>query len=128
MFAMWAAWFSMCPVDPVKMALPGPVRWLGMALFILGLALALASFAQLRGLENIDHLVTGGLYKMVRHPMYLGFIMWIVGWPVFHNAGLSLALGLPALVSVLYWRSLEEKAMVDQFGDAYLEYRRGTIW
>ncbi len=35
---------------------------------------------QLKGLENINHLVTTGLFSKIRHPMYDGFILWILGW------------------------------------------------
>jgi protein-S-isoprenylcysteine O-methyltransferase Ste14 len=58
------------------------------------MALAVGALIQLRGVENIKHMVTAGLFRKIRHPMYTGFILWIFGWSVYHGALLSLAIGL----------------------------------
>ena len=56
----------------------------------LGLGLALGGLFQLKGLENIDRLVTSGLFAKIRHPMYTGFILWILGWVIRYGALASL--------------------------------------
>src|SRR5512139_1306947 len=86
MLLLWASWFGMCPQDPVRVPLPTVVRWVGLALVVLGWLLALGALAQLRGVENIDHLVTTGLFSRLRHPMYTGFVLWVVGWAAFNGA------------------------------------------
>lgn len=48
-----------------------------LGLTALALVLAIGGLVQLRGLENIDHLVTTGLYSRIRHPMYVGFILFL---------------------------------------------------
>jgi protein-S-isoprenylcysteine O-methyltransferase Ste14 len=58
--------------------------------------------------------------------MYTGFILWIVGWAVYHGAAVSLAAGLAALASILHWRRLEEADLEARYGEAYRAYRRGT--
>ncbi|MBU2551815.1 MAG: isoprenylcysteine carboxylmethyltransferase family protein [Proteobacteria bacterium] len=128
MSAMWAGWFEMCPADPLKMSLPALLHWAGLALFLAGLGLALVAVIQLRGLEDIRNLVTTGLFARIRHPMYLGFILWFVGWPVYHGAGASLLIGLVGIAAVLHWRRAEERALAVRFGDAYPDYRRRTWW
>lgn len=127
MCVLWLSWFSLCPSDPYPFDLPGPVRWAGFAVFLLGTVLAVGALFQLKGVENINHLVTSGLFKKVRHPMYIGFISWILGWSVYHNALVSLAVGSLAIVSVLWWRHLEETRLEVQFGDEYRRYRL-TTW
>jgi protein-S-isoprenylcysteine O-methyltransferase Ste14 len=126
MCAMLASWPVMCPLDPWPIALPEGVRWIGLGVAVAGLALAFGGLVQLRGVENIDHLVTTGLFARLRHPMYAGFILWIAGWVLRHGAGVSLALGLLCIGNVLYWRHLEERAMEAQYGETYRTYRRRT--
>jgi protein-S-isoprenylcysteine O-methyltransferase Ste14 len=126
MIVLWASWFAMCPQDPVRVPLPAVVRWLGLGLVVLGWALALGALAQLRGVENIDHLVTTGLFARLRHPMYTGFVLWIVGWAAFHGAAVSLVPGLLGIVNVLHWRHLEEQKLDWVYGDEYRAYRRIT--
>ncbi len=126
MLLLWTSWFNMCPLDPVKIAIPSLLRWAGIIILILGLALAIGALIQLRGVENIDHLVTSRLFARIRHPMYLGFIFWIFGWVIFHGAVISLVAGLVGIGNILYWRHLEEKDLEAAYGDEYRNYRSRT--
>jgi protein-S-isoprenylcysteine O-methyltransferase Ste14 len=126
MCLMLASWPVMCPRDPWRIALPGVVRWLGLGLVTAALALAVGGLVQLRGLENIDHLVTTGLFSRIRHPMYTGFVLWIAGWVAYDGAVASLAVGLVCVGNILYWRRLEEGALESQYGEDYRSYRSGT--
>jgi protein-S-isoprenylcysteine O-methyltransferase Ste14 len=126
MSLLWISWFAMCPFDPYSLSIPSVVRWSGLGAVFLGLALAIGAIIQLRGLENIDHLVTTGLFSRIRHPLYTGFILWILGWGVFNGAGLSLAVGLIGIGNILYWRWLEEKALLSRYGGVYQKYRVRT--
>lgn len=123
MCALWVSWFCLCPLDPYKVNLPDFLRWSGFALFGVGMILAIGALFQLRGLENIDHLVTAGLFTRLRHPMYTGFVLWILGWSTYHGAIVSLAIGLVGIASILYWRRLEEAKLLAQYGDTYQQYR-----
>jgi len=80
----------------------------------------------LKGLENIDHLMTTGLYAKLRHPMYTGFILWIAGWIIRCGAAVGGIIGLLASVDILYWRGLEECRLISVYGDAYLKYRQAS--
>ena len=69
-----------------------------------------------------DELITIGVYRYLRHPQYLGFLLitlgWLIHWPTIPTAAMW-----PILV-VMY-HSLakkEEKEMVERFGDKYLQY------
>jgi len=80
MCLMLLSWHFLGPLDPLLLSLPGIVRRVGLAGWVVGLDLAVGGVIQLRGLENIDHLVTSGLFSRLRHPMYTGFVLWILGW------------------------------------------------
>jgi protein-S-isoprenylcysteine O-methyltransferase Ste14 len=126
MCLMWASWFSMCPEDPLKIALPNMVRWIGFGLFLIGLGLVIGAVVQLKGVENIDHLVTTGLFSKFRHPMYTGFILWIFGWGTYHGAALSMLIGLFAVDNILCWRRQEEDELASKYGETYIKYRKQT--
>jgi len=126
MCLMLTSWPAMCPFDPLRINLPAVVRWIGLGGLIAGLGMALGGWIQLRALENIDHLVTSGLFAKIRHPMYAGFILWILGWVVFHGAAVSLVAGLVGIGNILYWRRLEEEKLASDFGEDYRRYRAGT--
>lgn len=127
MCILWVSWFNLCRLDPFQIQLPDLIRWFGFSIFAAGMVLAVGALIQLRGVENIDHLVTTGLFKKIRHPMYVGFIAWILGWSIFHGAIMSLAIGLIGIVSVLWWRRLEETRLEVQFGTSYQQYKL-TTW
>jgi len=77
-------------------------------------------------LLKIDHLVTTGLFAAVRHPMYLGFTLWIVGWALFQGAVVGLAVGLVGIANILLWRHLEERHLEAHYGEAYRACRSRT--
>ena len=127
MILLWLSWFTLCPADPFQIDFPPIVRASGLVVFLLGCILAVGALIQLRGVENIDHLVRTGLFKKIRHPMYMGFISWILGWSVYHRAGVSLGIGVLGIASVLWWRHREEARLQAQFGNEYQLYRQ-TTW
>jgi len=127
MCLMWVSWFGMGVVAPTRFVLPAAVRWGGLALVIAGVVLALGGIWSLRGVENIDHLVTTGVFSKFRHPMYVGFALWILGWVAYQSAPSSLAVAPLGLASIAWWRSLEERDLQSRYGEAYVAYR-STTW
>ena len=126
MCLMWASWFNMCALDPLRFTLPRAVGWIGFGIFLVGLVLAIGATIYLRGLENINNLVTKGFFSKIRHPMYLGFILWIFGWAIYHGAVLSLFLGFVAIANIFYWQRSEDRELELKYGKVYLEYRNNT--
>ena len=126
MVLMLTSWFFMGMADPFSVALPAGIHWVGIALIAGGLVIAFAGLFQLRGLENIDHLVTDGVFARIRHPMYTGFILFILGWVTYFGALASLIVGVVAIINILYWRHLEEIKMETDYGETYRQYRKQT--
>jgi protein-S-isoprenylcysteine O-methyltransferase Ste14 len=58
--------------------------------------------------------------------MYTGFVLWILGWSIYHGAIASLAVGLMGIANILYWRRLEDARLLARYGEAYQRYRLAT--
>jgi len=126
MFILWMSWFSLPEADPVPVDLPEVVRWVALSVFIIGTILAVGALIQLRGVENIDHLVTTGLHSKLRHPMYTGFILWIAGWIICGGTVAGGVIGIIAIADILFWRRWEEIKLIAEFGDIYRTYKERT--
>ena len=121
-----SSWCFMCPLDPLHINLPSVVKLTGLVILIIGSGTALGGVIQLRGVENIDHLATSGLFSRIRHPMYTGFILWILGWVICYGAAASLIVALVCIGNILYWRQIEEENLLSAYGETYLRYRMKT--
>ena len=105
----------------------------GLALFIVGLTTALVAVVTLRRFYfstlviREDHqLITHGIYRFSRHPVYLGVIIAIIGVPVYASSLYGL-LTMSALIPLILFRiRIEERMLTDEFGDAYRTYKEAT--
>ena len=109
------------------------VRWLGVAIFAAGGALRLwpvfvlgRRFSGLVAIQSGHTLVTTGIYRIIRHPSYLGLLLTALGWALGFRSGvglLLLVLLIPPLLSRIY---AEEHLLETQFGDEYRVYTSRT--
>jgi protein-S-isoprenylcysteine O-methyltransferase Ste14 len=78
-------------------------------------------------LHEKHKLITGGVYRYVRHPMYSAFFLWAVAQSLLLPnwvAGLSGIVGFGTLYTFRVGR--EERLMLDAFGDEYRAYMQRT--
>lgn len=109
---------------------------LALSLVIIGAVIALAGVIRFRQAKTTANpmdpnkssaLVTQGIYRFSRNPMYLAFLLILLGW------GIQLG-NLPALawviVYVLYMNRFqiepEERILTKNFGQAYSDYRQSV--
>jgi protein-S-isoprenylcysteine O-methyltransferase Ste14 len=75
-----------------------------------------------------DHeLIETGLYKIIRHPGYLGQLLIFAGLSISLANWLSIVLMLlPVMIGYLYRIKVEESFMAEQMGENYLNYQKRT--
>jgi protein-S-isoprenylcysteine O-methyltransferase Ste14 len=121
-------------LDFADYSLPNWLGWTGIAFFAFAIWLLWRSHYDLGrnwtvivALQHEHELITGGVYKYIRHPMYTAHLVWAIAQIlILHNwiAGYSfLIFQIP-----FYFLRIrnEEKMMLEQFGDAYKTYMNNT--
>ncbi len=73
-----------------------------------------------------ERLQTGGLYALVRHPLYLFSLLAI--WPLPVMTEGILAFNVAATLYFVVGSRFEERRLVAAFGQEYVEYRRRVPW
>jgi len=74
--------------------------------------------------ERSPELVTGGLYRWVRHPLYAAGLLFIWLTPVMSRN--SLIVSLAATVYIIVGALFEERKLQREFGTAYEQYKSKT--
>ncbi len=105
------------------------VRWIGVALFAIGGALRLwpvlvlgHRFSALVAIQPGHTLVTTGIYGVIRHPSYLGFLMISLGWGLAFRSAIGVLLALLLVPPLLARIAAEEKLLRSEFGEQYMSY------
>ncbi|WP_437576114.1 methyltransferase family protein [Sorangium sp. So ce887] len=119
---------------PRASVLPAPYRLSGLLPLAAGVAVAIAARAQFaRAATEINtfaeptRLVTDGLFRWSRNPMYLGMGLAAVGMSMLSGAATSFLLAAVFVAVVDRWYiAFEERRMRARFGVAYETYARST--
>ena len=106
------------------------VRWIGVVLFALGGVLRLwpvfvlgRRFSGLVAIQPGHALVTDGIYRVIRHPSYLGLLVGSFGWALAFRSGVGLVLAALMLLPLIGRIRAEEALLREQFGADYEAYR-----
>lgn len=93
------------------------------------IVLILAGYLAWRGLRIVfgetreaPHVITKGVFSVVRHPIYLGAILLYLGQILMTLSLASLALWIFIIIFYWYISRHEEKLLTERFGDAYVQY------
>jgi protein-S-isoprenylcysteine O-methyltransferase Ste14 len=104
----------------------------GLSLFALGLGFAIWARVHIgrnwgtpMSQKDEPELVTSGLYRLVRHPIYSGILVASVGTAMALSWMWLVAVAL-AGVYFVYSATVEERYLTQEFPDAYPTYRRST--
>lgn len=99
-----------------------PAR-VGTAISFLGIVLIVLGWRQIHGSH---HLVTGGIYRWMRHPQYTGIFLFTFGWILHWPSFVTLALW-PVLIAAYVWLArFEERQAKEIFGDEWDAYAAQT--
>jgi protein-S-isoprenylcysteine O-methyltransferase Ste14 len=106
----------------------------GLLMVVIGFVIRWSAIIQLKNAFTVDvainrthELNTNGLYKIVRHPSYLGLLMIMTGEAVsMVSLGSFIIVVLPVTLSIFYRIHVEEKLLNEEFGEKYIDYKRKT--
>lgn len=130
--AMWPL-SSLLP----KVTVPENARLaLAITVALIGIAFALAgaiSFRRAKTTVNPLHpgqataLVTGGVYRVSRNPMYVGMLLCLLAWAIYLASPLSLA-GPVAFIAFMnrFQVGPEERILTEKFGGTFERYKAST--
>ena len=113
----------------VPLPLPAPLvlRYIGLALTLVGFLLGIGAFLEFRKARttldphgSAKQLVTSGIYRFTRNPIYLGFLLMVIGLPL--NSGLYWGIVLAPFYIFMMNR------LIIQHEEAYLERKFGKTY
>jgi len=136
MLAFWLVWLNRVPgvlLNERVFPLEDWEFWAGACATAIGLIFA--SWARVHigrnwsgtvTIKREHELITSGPYALVRHPIYTGLLLAVIGSAMARGEWRGVLAIFLACVAL--WRKLrfEELWMVEQFGEAYERYRKGV--
>ncbi|MCA9925033.1 MAG: isoprenylcysteine carboxylmethyltransferase family protein [Anaerolineales bacterium] len=118
---------------PQKLFMLPLQRIIGLALFIIGLTIMIVGQATLWKnysgfliIRKGHQLITHGIYRFTRNPIYLGAIMVFTGLPVYAASLYGFLTMLLIIPIILNRIRLEENLLAEEFQDAYQKYKQRT--
>ena len=119
---------------PVAKVVPTPWNLLGILPLVVGVVINLvadrafhAAQTTVRPFEKSSALVTSGLFRGSRNPMYLGFVLLLIGLAVLLRS-LTPYVVVVAFAALLdrQFVAVEERMLAEQFGADWQRYRQRT--
>ena len=105
------------------------VRWAGVALSAIGFGLVFLSGLALGRQYSADvtiqkehQLITSGIYRLIRHPRYLGVIALSIGVSCIFRSWIGLAASIIFFAILLFRIRDEEDTLANEFGEAWDKY------
>lgn len=106
------------------------LSWIGLVVAIAGSTLIIWAILTLKTATFVSppdgQLITSGPYRIAAHPIYLGGAMAAFGLAIWSASMLALVYALVITLMLFIVSRVEEKNLVKEFGDKYLDYRQKT--
>jgi protein-S-isoprenylcysteine O-methyltransferase Ste14 len=109
------------------------VRYLGLVMYVVGIIIRIVPvfvlgrrFSGLVAIQEGHELVTGGLYRVIRHPSYLGLLLGLFGWALVFRSAIGVLVSLLLIPPLVARMNSEEALLESEFGQRYADYRRRT--
>ena len=106
-----------------------PLVYIGYALYVTAAVLVIFSFIDLKrkgkpesGWERTTTIIDSGVFRIVRHPLYLGAAIWAIGIILVIQSIPSTILGLVAIFCFWMASTGEDKFNIKKFGQEYQKY------
>jgi len=106
-----------------------PLLYIGYALSVPAAVFIIFSFSSLKhkgkptsGWEHTTVIINSGVFRVVRHPLYLGTAIWTIGIILVIQSIPSTILGGLAILCFLMASKKEDEFNIKKFGDSYEEY------
>ena len=113
--------------------LPIFVRWSGVVLSAIGIGLLIwihhtlgKQYSPKLAIQKEHKLISSGPYNRVRHPMYTVFILFSIAVALIASNLLLLIFAILIAVPFHWISKKEERLLIDQFGEEYLNYMKRT--
>lgn len=106
-----------------------PNECIGLSLIAIGLAIYVASLYNLIYFTyKGEKLVKRSLYKYIRHPQYLGIILWTLGATILAGRAMCYIAWLTLTYVYLVLAEYEEKCLEENLGKRYIDYEKETYF
>ena len=116
---------------PLSLTVPPILENIGFALVVVGFLFGLAAFLEFRRARttldphgSVASIVTSGVYRFSRNPIYVGFLLIVIGIPL--NSGTYWGAVLAPIFFLLCNKLVierEEAYLEKKFGDVYTRYQ-----
>ena len=110
-----------------------PVTVLSLFLFVIGFVLILVAhvtlwrwYSSFLVIKDGHQLIRHGIYRYLRHPIYTGTAMALIGLPLFLPSYYGFATMLLIIPLFLNRIRMEEEMLIGEFGPDYLAYMETT--
>jgi protein-S-isoprenylcysteine O-methyltransferase Ste14 len=112
-----------------KIPISDSLHYLGVAIFLSGYWIRTIAarklnkqFSYLVTIQEHHQLITSGIYSLIRHPVYLGTILAVIGMFLVFPTWFGLAFVFVYSAILIHRMTLEEKLLFKYFGSVYQEY------
>ena len=99
----------------------------GILLFVSGWIIIIFAFLKIGVIPAVrkkSDLLTSGIYSVIRHPIYSGTLIAVLGWSILFKS-IILIVYFPILCLLyLVGTVFEERSLIEEYGDEYINYKK----